>query len=189
MVASPPVMADDPHRLRQRLEEVEAELEQLQLTLAVLGTVDLATGIRNRNGILEGLERGARWLGRRGDIYGLLLVGVPGLAAPSAADPELVRHLAATVGAGVREVDEVGRLDETTFAAVLFDLAPDSIEAVTQRVRNTVSATLEGLPLEGGFRISGVEVHERAVAADAVLEQALELLATVPPGATRTVRR
>lgn len=167
----------DVEALRSRLEEAQAELQRLHLTLAVVGTMDLDAGIRNRNGILEALERGRRWMARRGDIYGLLVVQFP-QAAQAAEDLDLVRHVAATVAAGVREVDEVGRVDVTTHAAVLNDLAAGSIHVVAERVAGLVGALVDATPALGGvFRIGGVEVLNASHTSGAVLDTALRLAA------------
>jgi hypothetical protein len=172
----------DEEELRRRLEETRAELQRLQLTLAVVGTTDLDAGIRNRNGVLEALERGRKWMSRRGDIYGLLVAQFP-RAAPGAAEPEVVRHVAATIAAGVREVDEVGRVDATTHAAVLNDLAAGSVHVVADRVAGLLEALAAATPELGGtFRIGAVEVLNAAHTSGAVLDTALRLAEGALPG-------
>ena len=179
-------MSEDVEQLKARLAEAEAELERVRLTLDVIGTMDLDAAILNRNGVLEALERGRRWMARRGDIYGLLVVYFPGLRAPSSYDPEhieLVKHLAATIAAGVREVDDVGRVDDNHFAAVLADLTAGSVRVVADRVRDLIGIVVRSLPTTGGvFQVGAVEVLNTTHTSGAVLERGLETALRAGPG-------
>jgi GGDEF domain-containing protein len=167
--------------LERRVEELEAELEALMVTLEVVGTLDIDSGILNRTGILDALERGQKWLARRGDIYGLLVVHFPALD-PSVVDgPDAVEfrtHVAATMGAAVREVDSVGRIDNSSFGAVLADVNPGAIEVVADRMRALLERLSATTPATGAaFGIGGVEVLA-AHPSGTVLETALELART-----------
>lgn len=185
-------MSSDPSELRHRLDETRAELERLQLTLEVVGTMDLDAGILNRNGVLEAIDRGRRWMERRGDIYGLVVVEIPGLeisTPPTAEDVELLRHLAATFAAGVREVDEVGRTGPTTFAAVLQDVRPDSVQIVVDRLSGLLDTLVGNTPRTGdAFTIGALEVHSTSLASPAVLAAAKELADEAKPGSPRIER-
>jgi GGDEF domain-containing protein len=164
--------------LRRQIEALREELESLRLTLDVVGTMDLDAGILNRNGILDALERGQRWLSRRGDIYGLLVVVFPSLVADAVHGSEATEfrtHVAATIAAAVRDVDSVGRVDERTFAAVLADLNPGAIEIVAGRLRQLLERMAASTPAIGGtFKIGGLEVLE-ALPSGEVLDAGLEL--------------
>ncbi len=185
-------MSEDVEQLRARLAEVEAELERVRLTLDVIGTMDLDAAILNRNGILEALDRGRRWMARRGDIYGLLIVEFPGLQTPASRDPEhieLIKHLAATIAAGVREVDDVGRVDDQRFAAVLADLTPGSVRVVADRVRDLVGIVVRSLPEVGGvFRVGAVEVLNTTHTSGAVLDRGVETAQRAAPGDVAVAR-
>jgi len=171
-------LPDDPAELKRLLLETRDELERLKLTLEVVGTTDLDAGILNRTGILESLERGRRWLSRRGDVYGLLVTRFPTLRPLDSTDPddlEIIQHLAATVGAGVREVDEVGRIDELTFAATLQDLKPGTITVVANRVGELMRKTVMSMPDIGHFRIGAVEVLNAGHTSGTILQAALRM--------------
>jgi GGDEF domain-containing protein len=148
--------------LRRQVDDLTEELDALKLTLEVVGTMDLESGILNRTGVLDALERGQRWLARRGDIYGLVIVRFPDLRQDAMSGPDAVEfrtHVAATVAAAVRDVDSVGRIDSTTFAAVLADLRPGAIEVVVNRLSDLLSRLLPSTPAIGGtFRLGGLEV-------------------------------
>ena len=166
--------------MADRLAKAEEELARLRFTLDVMGTVDFATGLLNRNGVLEALERGRRWMNRRGDIYGVLVVRFPSMRAldpENETDIEILKHLGATIAAGVRDVDEVGRLDELTYASVLADLKPGAIAAVISRVEGQVSSAIETLRDAGGaYRVAGVEILNSGHTSGVVLESAERLI-------------
>ena len=167
--------------LRREIQDLKGELDSLKVTLEVVGTIDLDSGILNRTGVLDALERGQRWLTRRGDIYGLLIVSFPALDEAVRDGPDAVEfrtHVAATMGAAVREVDSVGRVDDTTFAAVLADLKPGAIAMVAARMRDLLERLAGTTPAMGGtFRISGVEVLS-ATPSGGVLDRARKLADT-----------
>jgi len=179
------VESQDPAKLQAKLDATRDELDRLRLTLDVLGTVDLATGILNRNGLLESLERGRRWMSRRGDIFGALVVRFPALPRldPTHADDlETIKHLAATIGAGVREVDEVGRLDDITFAASLADLNPGAIHIVADRVAGMLHKTTSNRPEIGPFHIGAVEVLNAAHLPAAIIDACERLAESAKEG-------
>ena len=175
----------DEAELREQIEALRDELESLKMTLEVVGTIDLDSGILNRTGVLDALERGQRWLTRRGDIYGLVVVSFPSLSSEVSGGveaPEFRTHVAATMGAAVREVDSVGRIDVRTFAAVLADLNPGAIEVVAERMRELLERLVAATPAIGGaFRISGIEVLAPKPSGE-VLEAAIHLATTADPG-------
>ena len=172
-------MTHDCEETEARLEAAEAELERIRFTLDVVGTVDLDTSLLNRNGIFESIQRAQRWLTRRGDLYGALYIRFPNLVVPEEPTPahlELLKHIAATISAGVRDVDEVGRAEENAFAAVLADLQPGTIEIVANRVRAMLSRVAKNTPEIGDlFHIGGVEVHAATHNSGAVLDTARRL--------------
>ena len=173
--------------LRARLERAESELESLKLTLEVVGTVDLDTGVLNRTGVLDGLERGRRWMSRRGDIYGMLVVAFPRVHVDQDADRliELAKHITASIGAGVRDVDDVGRLDDHTYAAVLADLKPGSIEIVADRVRSLIARLVDFTPDTGGvFKVGAVEVLSTSHTPGVVFDAALRMADSAAEGAS-----
>ena len=171
--------------LREQVRALQAELDALKLTLEVVGTVDFDSGMLSRTGVLDALERGQRWLARRGDIYGILVVAFPSLHADARHGPEATEfrsHVAATMGAAVRDVDSVGRLDDHTFAAVLADLNAGAIEIVANRMCDLLERLVASSPLIGGsFRIAGLEVLSKSPSGD-ILDKALLLTLEANPG-------
>lgn len=168
-----------------QLAAVTAELDRLRFTLDVMGTVDLDTGMLNRNGIFESIQRGQRWLTRRGDIYGALYVWLPNVNIPDAADPgyiELIKHLAATIAAGVRDVDEVGRAEDNGFCAVLANLEAGALGIVVERVQTMLEQVMSSSPAAGGvFHIGAVEVLSASHTYGTVLDTVQRLAQSAPP--------
>lgn len=172
---------EDVDALRRRLDAALAEIDGLRLTLDVVGTMDLDTAILNHNGIVEALERARRWQTRRGDIYGFLIAMFP--TPLSETDTSLVRRVAATIGAGLREVDEVGRIDGGSFAAVLGDLQPGAIDVVARRVSALLGILVSEEPRLGEpCRVGAVEVMNTGPSGTEVLEAVTSLAHWVLPG-------
>lgn len=169
-------LPNDSASLKRRVRKAEDELARLELTLDVVGTTDLDAGILNRNGVLEALDRRRRWMARRGDVYGALVVRLPGLGEIDDHDAlDTVKHIAATIAAGLREVDEVGRISGDVFAATLADLRPGSILIVASRVHHLVSNTLESVDGVDTFGVAALEVTRVDQGAPEVLQRCIEL--------------
>lgn len=166
-------------QIEAKLAAATAELDRIKFTLDVVGTVDLDTSLLNRNGIFESIQRAQRWLVRRGDIYGVLYVTFPDMDVSNIADPaylELMKHLAATIAAGVRDVDEVGRATDNSFAAVLADLEPGALQIVAERVSKLLTQVTGTSPnLTGDFKMGGVEVLTASHTYGTVLDTAQRL--------------
>jgi GGDEF domain-containing protein len=165
-------------RLRREIQELKDELDALKTTLEVVGTIDLDSGMLNRTGVLDALERAKHWLTRRGDIYGLIVITFPDLADEMRTGPdagEFRTHVAATMGAAIREVDAVGTIDDRTFAAVLADLNAGAIWIVAARMQGLLERLVTTTSGIGGtYRISGVEVLS-ATASGEVLQRTVHL--------------
>lgn len=174
---------DNESDLRAEVRRLREELDHLRTTLEVVGPVDVETGILNRTGILDALERGRHWLTRRGDIYGLVVVWFPDLpeSLRSGSDgAEFRTHVAATLGAAVREVDSVGSVTTDTFAAVLADLNAGALPIVIERIRSLVDRLVAGNADVARAAIGGVEVLAPR-SSGAVLETAADLARNAGP--------
>ncbi len=171
-----------------KLAAANAELDRIRFTLDVVGTVDLDTSLLNRNGIFEAIQRAQRWLVRRGDVYGVLYVSFPDMDVSNISDPaylELMKHLAATIAAGVRDVDEVGRAADNAFAAVLADLEPGALQIVAERVAAMLERITGTSPdLTGPFHMGGLEILTASHTYGTVLDTAERLSNKAAAGKT-----
>ena len=177
--------------LEAELEDARAEINQLRLQLHVFTSTDAITGLANRNGLLDSLQGAIDRQQRMAEPYCVVFLRFPqlgGLMDDHHEDDyeEALRHLGAIVAAGLRTVDRVGRLDETTFVAVLTNCPGEFISVVIERSL----ASIRALPLSVGASeyaldpavvalMSGDEVAESA---ELVLSRGMELIADAAPG-------
>ena len=138
-------------QLEAALAESRAEVRELRLQLDVLSTTDPVTGMPNAHGIVDNIGVTVERQSRTGEPFALMLVSIPLLAGLSArlggaAAAEAMRHSSALVGAALRGMDIVGRLDATSFVAVLPQLESDGVAAVIDRLRSVLGA----VPLDLG---------------------------------------
>ncbi|MEM9609615.1 MAG: GGDEF domain-containing protein [Actinomycetota bacterium] len=177
--------------LRQRMLELEAELEQakadvgrLQLQVDLFTSTDPVTGFVNRSGTVDAIQSALDRLDRMSEPVTVLAITVPELAAvrDQLDDITLIdtlRHVGALIAGGLRRVDRVGRLENDTFVSVLSNLGPDAVDVVLGRLE----AALVAQPVElGDDRITlrprlGALVLRCAAGTDAdlLLEEALSL--------------
>lgn len=134
--------------LRRRTEEVGL----LRLQLDTLSTTDGITGLLNRNGIVDAIETALQRLHRFGEPFAVICVVLPVLREVLGAHPaeteDVLRHVAALLRAALRQLDRVGRLDETTFLAVMSAVGTTTYEAPLRRLRSI----LQALPIAAGGR-------------------------------------
>ncbi|MDG2114167.1 MAG: GGDEF domain-containing protein [Actinomycetota bacterium] len=182
----------------QRMEELEAELEdaraeinQLRLQLHVFTSTDAITGLSNRNGLLDSLQGAIDRQQRMDEPYCVVFMRFPQLAGLVDAHheddyEEALRYLGAIVAAGLRTVDQVGRLDDNTFVAVLTNCPGEHISIVIERSL----ASIRALPLSVGASeyaldpavvalLSGDDATEGA---EVVMGRGAQLIADAAPG-------
>ncbi len=171
--------------LEAELDDARAEINQLRLQLHVFTSTDAITGLANRNGLLDSLQGAIDRQQRMSEPYCVVFLRFPQLAGLFEAHheddyEEALRHLGAVVAAGLRTVDRVGRLDETTFVAVLTNCPGEHISVVIERSL----ASIRALPLSVGASeyaldpavvalLSGAEVADSA---ELVLTRGMQLI-------------
>lgn len=156
-------------KLTSRVAELEDEVAHLNLQLAILSSTDAITGLANRTGLADSIEMGLYRLQRMAEPFAVVAVRFPGLEALGADRLDAVRDLGALIAASLRNVDRVGRLDDTTFAVVLANVPADHVETVTDRT----GSLLGSLPASVGV--------------DAELEATMVAVSVVETDASRSV--
>lgn len=131
--------------LQSELADARAEIGRLELQLHVLTTVDTLTGLANRNGVLDSIEGAVARHQRMEEPFAVVGFRFPelvGLARVHDPDEyaETMRHLAAMLAAGLRNVDTVGRTDEDAFATVLANIVATDIPIVVDRTLAAIAA-------------------------------------------------
>ena len=116
--------ADQIAALNAELAECRRELGELRLQLDVLSTIDPLTGLLNRNGVLDALDSAADRQRRTSEPFAVLLISVPELdrirtTYGSLVYADYVRDTGALMGAALRDMDRLGRIDTSTFLVVM----------------------------------------------------------------------
>jgi diguanylate cyclase (GGDEF)-like protein len=185
--------------LERRLDAAEAENGMLRLQLDVLASVDIVTGLPNVTGMMDVLENALARSIREGEPFGVMSIHIPELATIAErhgrdALKEALRHSGAMIAAGLRQMDTVGRLDDSGFLVTLPMVVDTGIAAVIERVMTMLKAvplTFDGD--EVGFEpvISAVlsSPDQPPQHASAVISQLLTARADATPGSPAVVPR
>jgi diguanylate cyclase (GGDEF)-like protein len=178
--------------LEARLEEAEADNGVLRLQLDMLTSTDIVTGLPNSNGIAAQLQKAAARYSRSGEAFGLMHVGFPAFTRIAEergrrALEEAMRHAGSLVGAAVRQLDTVGRVDDDGLVCVMPMMSDDGVSPVVGRIEKVMDST--PLVLDDGEEIYlvpafAVVICSTAARVDppAVMNRLIEARATAAPG-------
>jgi GGDEF domain-containing protein len=185
--ATPPTADDRMKRLESQLTSQREEINRLRRTIDNFIPVDVDTGLLNRNGLIDSIKRAALWWERRREPFGVLVVQIPGLAeAPVEQKHELAIAVADTMLSTLRAVDDTGRIEETTYAAVMREFEQAGGAIVAARLRTALRAALGAVPGAGDevrIAMSVVvegQVREPSHYLDVAIEAANQALSDLP---------
>ncbi len=132
--------------LEARLAEIEADNGVLRLQLDMLTSTDIVTGLPNANGIVAHLQKASARYSRSGEAFGMMFVAFP--AFDRIADErgrhdleDAMRHAGALVGACVRQLDTVGRVDDAGLVCVMPMMGDDGVSPVINRIERVLDST------------------------------------------------
>ncbi|TSE19852.1 Diguanylate cyclase YdeH [Tepidimonas alkaliphilus] len=136
--------------LRDRADRAEAEVQRLRRELdqmAELVTHDLLTGVLNRKGLENAIDRETHRAERTGTRVCIALLDVDDFKRLNdtlghLAGDAALKHLADVARRSLRPQDTVGRYGGEEFIIVLPDTTPDEAAAVVQRLQRDLSAHL-----------------------------------------------
>jgi diguanylate cyclase (GGDEF)-like protein len=139
---------------RLELEREIAERCQLEARLRELATTDGLTGVLNRSGFMVAAARAMELAAKPDKLLAMLMLDVDHFKAINdryghAGGDLALQHLVATLRAGTRQNDLLGRLGGEEFAVVLSAASPELAEQVAERLRSRVAET----PLAYGDRL------------------------------------
>jgi diguanylate cyclase (GGDEF)-like protein len=179
--------------LEERLAEAEADNGVLRLQLDMLTSTDIVTGLPNSNGIAAQLQKAAARYSRSGEAFGLMHVGFPAFERIAEergrrALEEAMRHAGSLVGAAVRQLDTVGRIDDDGLVCVMPMMADDGVTPVVKRVEKVLDST--PLVLDDGEEVYLVPAFTVVICSTAarvdpptVMNRLIEARAHAAPGA------
>jgi PleD family two-component response regulator len=188
---------DDPRQLLTRIAELEqalrertAEVRRLRLQMDVLAGTDAATGLANRNGILDLIDLALARLERNREPFAVAAMGFPGLEdRGDDIDVGDIQHVSALLTAGLRRLDRMARIDVGVFAGVLPGLTAEHVAVVEQRMRTILGVGADDEP-DPRFAVVLIDVDAGAKVLDPglLLDRAERVQAELRPGATSVVR-
>lgn len=183
--------------LERKLDAAEVENGMLRLQLDVLSSIDIVTGLPNVTGMMDVLENALARSIREGERFAVMSVHIPELRKIAErhgreALKEALRHSGAMIAAGLRQLDTVGRLDDTGFLATLPMLGDAGIDIVIDRVTSMLQAvplTFDGDEIALEPVISAVlsTPDQPPPHASAVISQLLTARAQARPGSPSVV--
>ena len=132
--------------LEERLAEAEADNGVLRLQLDMLTSTDIVTGLPNSNGIAAQLQKAAARYSRSGEAFGLMHIALPAFERIAEergrhALEDAMRHAGSLVGAAVRQLDTVGRIDEDGLVCVMPMMSDDGVNPVVKRIEKVLDST------------------------------------------------
>jgi diguanylate cyclase (GGDEF)-like protein len=132
--------------LELRLEEAEADNGVLRLQLDMLTSTDIVTGLPNANGIAAHLQKAAARYSRSGEAFGVMNIGFPAFDGISEqrgrrALEDTMRHAGSLIGAAIRQLDTVGRIDDTGLVCVMPMMGDDGVKPVIGRIEKVLDST------------------------------------------------
>jgi GGDEF domain-containing protein len=186
---------DDPRQLLARIRELElalrertAEVRRLRLQMDVLAGTDAATGLANRNGILDLIDMALARLERNHEPFAVAAMGFPSLEArEDDIDVSDIQHVSALLTAGLRRLDRMARIDVGVFAGVLPGLTLEHVTIVEGRMRTILGVGTEEEP-DPRFAVVLVDTESSEREPGALLHRAERAQAELRAGATAVVR-
>ena len=130
---------------KRELEKRNGQLEQAQRRIEELSMRDELTGAYNRRHLMETIRIEKQRSRRTGSPFTLCIVDLDFFKQVndrygSLAGDQVLREIAATAGAALRETDYFGRYGGEEFACVLTDTGADGALITAERIRNGIAA-------------------------------------------------
>jgi GGDEF domain-containing protein len=148
-------------QLRRELAEKDDEIRRLRSVIDSFLSVDLDTGMLNRNGLLEAIRRASLWWDRRREPFGVMAILMPELARVDSGEALVVNNRVAEALADTgRAVDDIGKLDATTFVIVLREFHRHGATVVVSRMRTALRESIANPALTRDIRFGLVVAVE-----------------------------
>ena len=142
----------DEETLSRQLAERDEEIRRLRGIIDSFLSVDIDTGLLNRNGLVEAVKRARLWWDRRREPFGVMAVRFPDMVGLNrTVANELAARIAATMCDTGRAVDDAGRIDDRTFIMVLREFQRQGAMTVVSRMRIALREAIADPAVTGAF--------------------------------------
>ncbi|MEX0698562.1 MAG: diguanylate cyclase [Acidimicrobiia bacterium] len=146
---------------RRQLAERDEEIRRLKAVVDSFLSIDVDSGLLNRNGLLEAIKRASLWWDRRREPFGVMAIRMPRLAdLDPAAVPDVMARVANALSDTGRAVDDIGKVDESTFVLVLREFHRHGATAVVSRMRIALRQSIANPGLTDDIRFGLVVAVE-----------------------------
>ena len=126
----------DVDSLARQIAERDDEIRRLKGLIDSFVSIDIDTGLLNRNGLIDAVKRARLWWDRRREPFGVLAVRFPEvLSITEGEGNDFATRIASTLYDTGRAVDDIGRIDARTFILVLREFQRDGAMTVVSRLR------------------------------------------------------
>lgn len=155
---APPV---DHETISSQLTERDNEIRRLRGIIDSFLSVDIDTGLLNRNGLLDSVKRASLWWDRRREPFGVMAVRFSDMVALGRGQAnDLAARIAKCMSDTGRAVDDTGRVDEQTFVMVLREFQRHGAMTVVSRMRIALREAIADPLVTGDLRFGLVVAVE-----------------------------
>ena len=137
------------------------EIRRLREIIDSFLSVDIDTGLLNRNGLIDAVKRANLWWERRREPFGVMAVRFSDMVSLSRDEAnDLAARIAACMYDTGRAVDDTGRIDQRTFIMVLREFQRHGAMTVVSRMRIALRQAIADPLVTGDLRFGLVVAIE-----------------------------
>ena len=177
----------DVDSLARQIVERDEEIRRLKGLVNSFLSVDIDTGLLNRNGLIDAVKRARLWWDRRREPFGVLAVRFPEM--PRITEQEgndLATRIATSLYDTGRAVDDIGRIDARTFILVLREFQRQGAITVVSRLRFALREAMADPLLTSDLRFGlVVAVEGEAPSPDEYIDMAVAAAEKAAPDLPR----
>jgi GGDEF domain-containing protein len=145
----------------RQLADKDDEIRRLREIIDSFLSVDIDTGLLNRNGLIDAVRRARLWWDRRREPFGVMAIRFPAMVdLGTSQTSDLAGRIAAALSDTGRAVDDVGRVDEQTFIMVLREFQRHGAMTVVSRMRIALREAIADPALTSDLRFGLVVAVE-----------------------------
>jgi GGDEF domain-containing protein len=143
------------------LAEKDEEIRRLRGIIDSFLSVDIDTGLLNRNGLVDAVKRARLWWDRRREPFGVMAVRFSDMVDLGSEEAnDLASRIAASMSDTGRAVDDTGRIDDRTFVMVLREFQRQGAMTVVSRMRTALREAIADPLVTGELRFGLVVAIE-----------------------------